>query len=326
MVLYPEESDGPAFDAIADGRDHLLIGAGQISLVTAQTATSWDGTWTGFWGGISATSVTIVGGRISRYEFKEKSVPITISEVQENTVTFGVAGNYEVRIIKTSQNTATATYENFTNNDIAVADLTLAAGVATPNSASASPQSICDPVATNTAGPMKCLPVFQIRQETNLCVPTSAAMVLTYYGHLHSPREIKTLASGHVYDPNDPFTDFTMTYFSSLIRGLARLGIHWSEKDYPNNEDGFADGLTEIEAQIDFGHPVLVDTGLSASGHTFVISGYIQPERRLLVVDPDAPPPGYRQSHSTTSSGFGIRKPSELTSGQQCLLNRRTER
>ena len=102
----------------------LLTGVWQLSLATAQTATSWDGTWAGFWGGISATSITIVGGRLARYEFKGKPVPITISKVQGNMITFGVAGDYVIRVIKTSQNMATATYENFRNNDTAAADLT----------------------------------------------------------------------------------------------------------------------------------------------------------------------------------------------------------
>jgi hypothetical protein len=102
----------------------LLTGVGQFSPATAQAGSSWNGTWTGFWGGASATSVTIVGGRLARYEFKGRPVPVTISKIEGNMLTFGIAGNYAIRIIKTSQNTATASYESLRNNDTAAADLT----------------------------------------------------------------------------------------------------------------------------------------------------------------------------------------------------------
>ena len=166
----------------------------------------------------------------------------------------------------------------------------------TPKSAAAHQRSICDFVTANaTAGQNKCLPVIQMQQERNLCVPTSASMVLAYYGFSYSPREIKTRASGGIYDLGHSFTDFTMTYFSSLISGLAPLGIHWLENDYPDDEVGFAQGLIAIEAQIDLGHPVLVDTDLSTVGHTFVVAGYSQSERMLFIADPDLSPPGFRQ-------------------------------
>jgi hypothetical protein len=34
---------------------------------------------------------------------------------------------------------------------------------------------------------------------------------------------------------------------------------------------------------------------LSEVGHTFVVAGYIQPEKELLIVDPNYPQPGYRE-------------------------------
>jgi hypothetical protein len=111
----------------------FLTGAVQFSPVAAQKAGNWDGTWSGSWSGPrvpvnrGATSVTIIGGRIARYEYMGRPVPVTISKVERSIVTFGIAGNYAIRITRTGPNTATATYENLGSNeagDVAAADLT----------------------------------------------------------------------------------------------------------------------------------------------------------------------------------------------------------
>jgi len=54
------------------------------------------------------------------------------------------------------------------------------------------------------------LSISHIRQENNLCVPTSAAMVLKYFGENRSPRELKTLSRGRDYNEKVKFTDFTI--------------------------------------------------------------------------------------------------------------------
>lgn len=136
------------------------------------------------------------------------------------------------------------------------------------------------------------LHVVQIRQETNLCVPTSAAMVLAFYGQPHSPREIKTWSRGHEYNPSQPFTDFTATYYNDLLSGLRNHGITWTDQIFSNDDSGFQTGLEEIEIQIDDGHPVLVDTDLYSLGHTFVLSGYDLTNEAVIAVDPFATAPG----------------------------------
>jgi hypothetical protein len=65
------------------------------------------------------------------------------------------------------------------------------------------------------------------QQEKNLCVPTSAAMVMDHFGSSAVPREIKALAEGKRYDPTKDFKDFTMTLFPHLISGAAKLGFAW---------------------------------------------------------------------------------------------------
>jgi hypothetical protein len=138
------------------------------------------------------------------------------------------------------------------------------------------------------------LGVPHLRQETNLCVPTSAAMVLAYYGPPEPPRRLKVLAAGRSYDPGAPFDDFTPTLFRDLIRAVGGLGYVWTEQTYPDNADGAKAGLSDIEAQLRQRRPVLVDLTLQSIGHTVVLEGFDPAHRTLMLVDPDAPAPGRR--------------------------------
>jgi hypothetical protein len=105
-------------------------------------------------------------------------------------------------------------------------------------------------------GPSKPLPssaslkIPHLRQETLLCVPTAAAMVLAYYGDPQSPRRLKALASGSDYSPGEPFTDYSITPYVGLISGLERLGYQWEQVTLPQTEDGFRSGISLIEADL----------------------------------------------------------------------------
>jgi uncharacterized protein YvpB len=146
----------------------------------------------------------------------------------------------------------------------------------------------------NVIGTSAWLPVQQIRQETNLCVPTSSAMVLSYYGVTSiSPREIKVWSTGLEFNPNLPFNDFTATYFDNLLKGLRKHDINWQKYLYLNNDEGFSNGIKSIKDQLDLGHPVIVDTNLY-TGHTFVIDGYDNDKNILIIEDPFIQMPGIR--------------------------------
>ncbi len=136
------------------------------------------------------------------------------------------------------------------------------------------------------------LPVPHIPQETLLCVPTSAAMVLAYYGDPRAPRSLKALSRGKAYDPNGPFDDFTITYYADMRKGLANIGYAWSDKSFPDTPQGFADGLKVIQGELRQGRPVLVDISHDGVGHTVVVRGFDEGQRRLLFVDPAQPAPG----------------------------------
>ena len=137
------------------------------------------------------------------------------------------------------------------------------------------------------------LAVPHLDQETLLCVPTSAAMVLSYYGDPQSPRRLKALASGGAHDPAAAFNDYSVTLYRDLVRAVQSLGYSWSEQDYPDTEAGFTDGMALIESQVRNGQPVMVDVS-APQGHTVVISGFDREGKRLRVVDPAVPAPGRR--------------------------------
>ena len=137
------------------------------------------------------------------------------------------------------------------------------------------------------------LAVPHMRQEHDLCVTTSAAMVMAFYGDPHGPRELKVLSKGKVYDPEAPFTDFTATWWRDLISGIEPLGYSWREEVFPANSRGFAQGLEQIEASLRSGRPVLIDVALYDS-HTFVIMGLDKTGKRLFIRDPNVDRPGLR--------------------------------
>lgn len=129
-------------------------------------------------------------------------------------------------------------------------------------------------------------------QETLLCVPTSASMVLAYYGDTQPPRKLKALAEGRAYDQNQPFTDFSITSFNGLVRGVERLGYAWRAESFPMTAEGFEVGMTVIRADLGEKHPPLVDISIKGVGHTLVVSGFDDQRRLLNFVDPAEPAPG----------------------------------
>ncbi len=136
------------------------------------------------------------------------------------------------------------------------------------------------------------LAVPHIAQETLLCVPTSAAVVLAYYGDRQEPRRLKALSRGRTYDPAAPFDDFSITLFSDLKRGLSTLGYDWTDIAFAETPAGYAEGLRVIEEELRAGRPVMVDITIDGLGHTVVARGFDDQKRQLYFVDPARPAPG----------------------------------
>jgi hypothetical protein len=162
-------------------------------------------------------------------------------------------------------------------------------------SADAAAQITPTPSQTRPHQSAAVLAVPHIRQEKDLCVPTSAAMVLSFFGETRSPRELKALSRGRHYDPALPFDDFSSTWFKDMVSGMRLIGYNWSEGYFSNDAAGFEAGLAAIEVQLGRRNPVLVDTSFSKSeGHTFVVAGIDRETAQLHIVDPDMRAPGLR--------------------------------
>ena len=148
----------------------------------------------------------------------------------------------------------------------------------------------------------KLLPVnVHIHQERDLCVPTSAAIVLTYYGHPQEPRTLKLWSLGMEPNQQTPFIYFSITPFVNFVQGLQRHGIYWTQHSFAMTDDGYQTGLKQIEAEIDQGRPVLVDTSIGG-GHTMVAIGYSQD--KIILIDPNMEAPGVR--HMPLAKFFAV--------------------
>jgi hypothetical protein len=112
-----------------------------------------------------------------------------------------------------------------------------------------------------------------------MCVPTSAAMVLEYFGDTVSPMAVKSMCPSH--------EDFAGTYYVDLVVGLEKLGYHWQIERFRANHAGFESGLHTIAAAIEAGNPVLASTFSPPIGHTMVVVGYSDSAKTLKLLDPN---------------------------------------
>lgn len=127
------------------------------------------------------------------------------------------------------------------------------------------------------------LDVPHIRQKTNLCVPTSSAMILKYYGTKHDPVSLKELAEG--YKPKSR-RNKTFTYWKDMRHALKKVGKNWPIKVYGKTARGFNRGLGDIKNSLRGGRPVMIDVHLGG-GHTFVVMGFNDIEKVVYIRDPD---------------------------------------
>lgn len=158
----------------------------------------------------------------------------------------------------------------------------------------ASLQRQADPATTQAEGVTAAavlLDLPHIRQEAQLCVPTSAAMELKLYGDPQHPRRLKALSRGRDWRDGQSFNDFTITKFRDLVRGLDTIGYRWTEENFDNDRFGFNGGLRAIDRSLQDGRPVIVDTS-NGTGHTMVVVGRNFEAETITLVDPELSAPG----------------------------------
>ncbi len=126
------------------------------------------------------------------------------------------------------------------------------------------------------------LKINHIRQEPMLCVPTSVAMVLDYYGEKVDQKELKRKIEDTEFKDDDRRL-YKGTKFWKVERALKEMGYKWETKDFDIN-NGNA-GLALIKSEIMQGRPVLVAIDVKYGQHVVVVKGFT--EKDILVSDPD---------------------------------------
>jgi hypothetical protein len=86
------------------------------SALWADSTGYWEGRWFGAWGGIANTSVTISGNQVVSYVSQNTRVPITFSQVNGDSVTFG-SDTFTVTLTKASDTSANAQYRGSQTGD-----------------------------------------------------------------------------------------------------------------------------------------------------------------------------------------------------------------
>lgn len=130
--------------------------------------------------------------------------------------------------------------------------------------------------------------VMHKKQGPKMCVPTSASMILAYYGDKNiTPQTLKQLST-----PIN--SDFEGTYLRDLINGVKSFGYDWELRVFPVDSAGFENGFREIRQTLDRGNPILLSTSFPPVGHTLVMVGYDTTRKEVFLVDPDMEAPGRR--------------------------------
>lgn len=142
-------------------------------------------------------------------------------------------------------------------------------------------RSLPDPLITRAH---VMLNVPHLRQGRDLCVPASAAMILSYFGESHDQRRLKALAENH----KPPSQRNSFTYWSDMDHALRQIGHRWDIRTYPKTNAGFLTGLRAIQRHLRKGLPVMIEVHQDV-GHTFVVVGYDDTRQIVYVRDPNLP-------------------------------------
>lgn len=129
------------------------------------------------------------------------------------------------------------------------------------------------------------LNVPHIKQRPWHCVPTSAAMVIRYFGGNVGPDQLKKLAEAEkpIEERNVKFT-----LWNDLLPVMKTNSLDWKIKGYPKTIEGYENGLADLKASLRKDLPVLMDVHMG-NGHTFVVIGFDDHQEKIYIRDPSLP-------------------------------------
>ena len=129
-------------------------------------------------------------------------------------------------------------------------------------------------------------------QETMLCMPTSASMMLSKLGWNFHPRQIKLASLGKTwYGPSAPFNDYTGMTFMGLQTALQKLGQKAMCTTY--SDQNFTIGLEDIKNSIRRGYPVVLGTTVQVYyGHAVLVIGFDEKNKTVVIDNPAYQAPG----------------------------------
>jgi len=90
-----------------------LVLLASISATKAAGPMSWDGAWTGLWGGADDTSIKIADNKVVGYSFKGTTQPVETGDVTEKQLSFGT-NVFTITLTRTSETTAVAQFQSNT--------------------------------------------------------------------------------------------------------------------------------------------------------------------------------------------------------------------
>ena len=184
-----------------------------------------------------------------------------------------------------------------------VQSFSISTGISTGISASISANGFCEvmpfigkgvllPDPWNNSTESITLNVKHQVQETMLCMPTSASMMLSKLGWNFPPRQIKLASLGKTwYGPSAPFNDYTGMSFMGLQTALQKLGQKGMCTTY--SDQNFTIGLEDIKNSIRRGYPVIIGTTVQVYyGHAVLVIGFDEKNKRVVIDNPAYRAPG----------------------------------
>jgi hypothetical protein len=130
-----------------------------------------------------------------------------------------------------------------------------------------------------------------IKQEPNLCVAASMAMILDYYGTKIDQKDAKRILENADLKDKD-LKLYSVTYFWKVPRAVETLGFKWDMKLFNINSGN--NGIMFIAKEIKAMRPLIASLDTKYGQHAVVVNGVDEKEKKLVIADPNQNDPGVK--------------------------------